>query len=135
MPNSVLKTARPATGDGVPSDAFTQARQTHPHRQFLGNRDGVPSDAFTQAGRSGKSFARRQPSWWQALAQRLKTQRLKRGVILLKHSRLGQTTAEYALVLLGAATVAMLLTAWAGQTNRIGSLFDAVLRSVTNLIS
>jgi len=48
---------------------------------------------------------------------------------------LGHTTAEYALVLLGAATVAMLLTAWAGQTNRIGSLFDAVLRSVLNLIT
>ena len=47
----------------------------------------------------------------------------------------GQTTAEYALVLLGAATIAMLLTAWAGQTNRLGSLFDAVLRSVTNLVS
>lgn len=50
-------------------------------------------------------------------------------------SQAGQTTTEYALVLLGAATVAMLLTAWAGQTNRIGSLFDAVLRSVGNLIS
>lgn len=47
----------------------------------------------------------------------------------------GQTTAEYALVLLGAATIAMLLTAWAGQTNRLGSLFDAVLRSVANLVS
>ena len=46
-----------------------------------------------------------------------------------------QTTAEYALVLLGAATIAMLLTAWAGQTNRLGSLFDAVLRSVTNLVT
>ena len=46
-----------------------------------------------------------------------------------------QTTAEYALVLLGAATIAMLLTAWAGQTNRLGSLFDAVLRSVTNLVA
>ena len=53
---------------------------------------------------------------------------------LWRHSN-GQTTAEYALVLLGAATIAMLLTAWAGQTNRLGSLFDAVLRSVTNLVS
>ncbi len=50
-------------------------------------------------------------------------------------SQVGQTTTEYALVLLGAATIAMLLTAWAGQTNRIGSLFDSVLRSVGNLIS
>lgn len=54
---------------------------------------------------------------------------------LWRATQAGQTTAEYALVLLGAATIAMLLTAWAGQTNRLGSLFDAVLRSVTNLVT
>lgn len=47
----------------------------------------------------------------------------------------GQTTAEYALVLLGAATVAMLLVAWAGESNRIGALFDAVMRSITGLVA
>lgn len=46
-----------------------------------------------------------------------------------------QTTAEYALVLLGAATVAMLLVAWAGESNRIGALFDAVMRSITGLVA
>lgn len=46
-----------------------------------------------------------------------------------------QTTAEYALVLLGAAAIAMLLLAWAGETNRLTTLFDTVLRSVTNLVS
>lgn len=39
----------------------------------------------------------------------------------------GQSTAEYALVILGAAAVAALLAAWAGQTNRISSLLDAIL--------
>ncbi len=42
----------------------------------------------------------------------------------------GQSTAEYALVLLGAATVALVFLAWAGRTSRIGDLFDAVLDTV-----
>jgi hypothetical protein len=42
----------------------------------------------------------------------------------------GQSTAEYALVLLGAATVAVVFLAWAGRTSRIGRLFDAVLDTV-----
>ena len=46
----------------------------------------------------------------------------------------GQTTAEYALVLVGAATIAMLVIAWAGSTSRISGLFDAVLRSVTSMV-
>ena len=46
----------------------------------------------------------------------------------------GQTTAEYALVLLGVAAIAMLVLAWAGQTDRINGLFDAVLDSITGLV-
>lgn len=42
----------------------------------------------------------------------------------------GQTTAEYALVILGAAALAALLIAWAAQSNAIGRLFDAVLERV-----
>lgn len=42
----------------------------------------------------------------------------------------GQSTAEYALVLLGAATVALVFLAWAGKTSRISKLFNAVLDSV-----
>jgi hypothetical protein len=42
----------------------------------------------------------------------------------------GQATAEYALVLLGAAAIAMLLVAWATQTGAVGRLLDAVLRSI-----
>lgn len=38
----------------------------------------------------------------------------------------GQATAEYALVLLGAATLALLLVAWATGSGKIGQLFDAV---------
>lgn len=42
----------------------------------------------------------------------------------------GQSTAEYALVLLGAAGVAMLLVAWATKTGKIGTLLNSVLDRV-----
>jgi hypothetical protein len=42
----------------------------------------------------------------------------------------GQTTTEYALVTLGAAAVALLVTAWAGRTGKIGDLLDAVVDRV-----
>ncbi len=38
----------------------------------------------------------------------------------------GQTTAEYALVLLGAAAIALLLVAWATGSGKIDQLFNAV---------
>ena len=41
-------------------------------------------------------------------------------------SERGQTSAEYALVLLGAASIALLLVAWAKKGNRIGGLLDSV---------
>lgn len=46
----------------------------------------------------------------------------------------GQSTAEYALVLLGAATVAGLLIAWATRTGRIGDLLDLVLDQVVTKV-
>jgi predicted Zn-dependent protease len=38
----------------------------------------------------------------------------------------GQATAEYALVLLGAAAVAIVFAAWAARSGKIGQLFDKV---------
>lgn len=46
----------------------------------------------------------------------------------------GQSTAEYALVLLGAAAVALLLVAWATDSNRIGELLDSVLDHVLDQV-
>jgi len=46
----------------------------------------------------------------------------------------GQTTAEYALVLLGAAAVALLVVAWATKTDRIGKLFDFVLDQIVGRV-
>ncbi|MGH9156121.1 MAG: DUF4244 domain-containing protein [Acidimicrobiales bacterium] len=42
----------------------------------------------------------------------------------------GQATAEYALVLLGCAAVALLVGAWATKTGKIGDLLDKVVESV-----
>lgn len=56
-------------------------------------------------------------------------------IALARHRERGQTTAEYALVLVGAATIAMLIVAWAGSTSRISGLFDTVIRSVTSLLA
>lgn len=38
----------------------------------------------------------------------------------------GQTSAEYALVLMGAASIALLVGLWAKNTDRVGKLFDVV---------
>ena len=62
-----------------------------------------------------------------------------RSFVIRLHSALvrrrdgGQATAEYALVLLGAALVALLLIAWAtagGGAGKIGQLLDSVLDTI-----
>lgn len=47
----------------------------------------------------------------------------------------GQSTAEYALVLLGAAGVALLLAAWATKSDRITRLLNSVLDRVLSQVS
>jgi Flp pilus assembly pilin Flp len=42
----------------------------------------------------------------------------------------GQTTAEYALVILGAAAIGALLLAWARGSGAIGDLFDEVVSKI-----
>ena len=42
----------------------------------------------------------------------------------------GQTTAEYALVILGAVAVATLLISWATGSHAISKLFDSVISKV-----
>ena len=43
----------------------------------------------------------------------------------------GQATAEYGMVVVGAAAVALMLIAWATKTDRIGKLFDLVVQNVS----
>ncbi len=42
----------------------------------------------------------------------------------------GQTTAEYALVILGAAAVATMLITWATKSNAVKDLFDSVVEKI-----
>jgi len=52
----------------------------------------------------------------------------------LRPDQRGQASAEYALVLLGAAAVALLVMTWATRTNSIGRLLDAVMDQLMNRI-
>lgn len=47
-----------------------------------------------------------------------------------RSSESGQATAEYALVVVGAATIAGLVLAWAASTGKISRLLNAVLDAV-----
>ncbi|MXW97184.1 MAG: DUF4244 domain-containing protein [Acidimicrobiaceae bacterium] len=47
----------------------------------------------------------------------------------------GQTTAEYALVLVGAAAVALLLLTWATSSGKIAWLLDKMVDTVANMVS
>jgi hypothetical protein len=44
----------------------------------------------------------------------------------------GQTSVEYALVLLGAAAIALLVGAWAGGTDKVAHLLDAMFDRVVD---
>ena len=47
----------------------------------------------------------------------------------------GQATAEYALVLLGVALVAVLVQDWARNTNMVSRVLNAVFRSISKLVT
>lgn len=47
----------------------------------------------------------------------------------------GQSTVEYALVILAAAALALVVVAWAARTGRIDSLFNGVIDSVTSKVA
>lgn len=47
----------------------------------------------------------------------------------------GQATAEYALVILGAAALALLVIGWASNTSAVGDLLDRVLDAVAGRVA
>ena len=51
--------------------------------------------------------------------------------LLLSEER-GQTTAEYALVILAAAAVAVVLIAWAKSSGKLPAFFDGVIDDVSS---
>lgn len=57
-------------------------------------------------------------------------QLFRRLVLDRRHDDRGQSTAEYALLLLGAATIALIVVTWATSTGKIGELFDTVVDSI-----
>jgi len=46
----------------------------------------------------------------------------------------GQTTAEYALVMLGAAAIAALVVTWASKSDVVGKLFNFALSKVMGAV-
>ena len=46
----------------------------------------------------------------------------------------GQTTAEYALVMLGAAAIAALIVTWASKSDVVGKLFNFALSKVMGAV-
>jgi Flp pilus assembly pilin Flp len=46
----------------------------------------------------------------------------------------GQTTAEYALVILAAAAVAVVLIAWANSSGKLPAFFDTIIDQVTGSV-
>lgn len=79
---------------------------------------GPTSDA-PDPGRSSSPGDPPTPAWWRSLG----------------HNTLGeraQSTVEYALLLLGVATLALLVVAWATGTDAIGRLFDTVLDDIVS---
>jgi Flp pilus assembly pilin Flp len=44
----------------------------------------------------------------------------------------GQTTAEYALVILAAAAIALVLLAWARSSGKLPAFFDEIIDRITN---
>jgi Flp pilus assembly pilin Flp len=46
----------------------------------------------------------------------------------------GQATAEYALVIVAAAAIALALVVWASATGTLSSLFDTVLAKVSSYV-
>ncbi len=55
--------------------------------------------------------------------------------LLRRATQSGQATAEYALVLLGVALIAVLVLDWARNTNMVSRLLNAVFRSISKLIT
>ena len=52
----------------------------------------------------------------------------------IQRTERGQATAEYALVLLGAAAVALLIIGWATKTDLIGKLLDTVMNNISGKV-
>lgn len=48
--------------------------------------------------------------------------------------QVGQTTAEYALVLLAAAAVAVVLYTWATNSSALTNFFNSIIQKIANMV-
>ena len=69
---------------------------------------------------------------WAELARRLCDSTV---AVARRRGDRGQTTAEYALVIVGAAAVALLLLAWATGSGKISALLDKVVDKVADMVT
>ncbi len=53
--------------------------------------------------------------------------------IVIVRSQAGQATAEYALVMVAAAVVALALISWASTTDMLPSFFNTVMQKVVSV--
>ena len=53
-------------------------------------------------------------------------------VMSLARAERGQTTAEYALVILAAAAVAVVLIAWARSSGKLPAFFDSIIDQIAD---
>jgi Flp pilus assembly pilin Flp len=60
----------------------------------------------------------------------IRTASLASGASLVKEE--GQTTAEYALVILAAAAVAVVLIAWAKSSGKLPAFFDKIIDDISS---
>jgi Flp pilus assembly pilin Flp len=70
--------------------------------------------------------------WLTTVADRLarRIQRVPSAIPALGREE-GQTTAEYALVILAAAAVALVLIAWAKSSGKLPAFFDSIIDNIT----
>ena len=71
------------------------------------------------------TLGRRLGAWWAGAGASI-----RRRLASAAGDERGQTTAEYALVFLAAAAVAFVLIAWATSTDKLTSLFDAIIDDI-----
>ncbi len=98
-----------------------------PHAASAPTTREAPGAAPPAASASGPP--RQQLEWVQSLPLPLPVPLLVR-----RHLARGQSTVEYALLVVGIATLALLVLAWASSTGVVGALFDRVFRWVTGRV-
>ena len=83
---------------------------------------------------SSLARVRVRPSTWEVVRVAIVVQRVARRCCgRADRSESGQSTAEYALVMISAAAIAGLVLTWAKHTNLIGGLFDTVVHGLLHL--